>query len=59
MKSNETCVVWTQRAHLLEQQVEHLVPAFLDRDLGSVSMFLGTYRAFATTQEVLDQQLTR
>ena len=59
MKSNGTCVVWPQRAELLKKRVEHLLPAFLDGDLSYVSMFLATYRAYATTQEVLDQLVTR
>lgn len=59
MKSNGTCVVRPQRAELLKKRVEHLLPAFLDGDLSYVSMFLATYRAYATTQEVLDQLVTR
>ena len=35
---------------LLEQRVEHLVPAFLGRDPSYLFTFLSTYRAFATTQ---------
>ncbi|XP_027426145.1 ral guanine nucleotide dissociation stimulator-like [Zalophus californianus] len=41
VKNKETCVVWPHRAELLRKRVEHLVPAFLDRDLSYVSMFLG------------------
>lgn len=59
MKTNEPCVLWTNRADLLKKRVEHLVPAFLGRDFSYISTFLGTYRAFATTQEVLDLLLTR
>ncbi|XP_042787787.1 ral guanine nucleotide dissociation stimulator-like isoform X2 [Panthera leo] len=39
---------------LLEQRVEHLVPAFLGRDHTYLCTFLGMYRAFATTQQVLE-----
>ncbi|XP_044907365.1 ral guanine nucleotide dissociation stimulator-like isoform X1 [Felis catus] len=39
---------------LLEQRVEHLVPAFLGRDPSYLFTFLSTYRAFATTEQVLD-----
>lgn len=52
-------MLWTNRADLLKKRVEHLVPAFLGRDFSYISTFLGTYRAFATTQEVLDLLLTR
>ena len=52
-------MVQPQRAELLKKRAEHLLPAFLDGDLSYVSTFLATYRAFATTQEVLDQLLTR
>ncbi|VCX37094.1 unnamed protein product [Gulo gulo] len=45
--------MWTNQAGLLEKQI-HLVPNFLRRDLSYAYMFLGTYRAIATTQEVLD-----
>ncbi|XP_044907395.1 uncharacterized protein LOC123383565 isoform X3 [Felis catus] len=39
---------------LLEQRVEHLVPAFLGGDPSYLFTFLSTYRAFATTQQVLE-----
>ncbi|XP_045350267.1 uncharacterized protein LOC123606212 [Leopardus geoffroyi] len=39
---------------LLEQRVEHLVPAFLDGHPSYLFTFLSTYRAFATTQQALD-----
>ena len=51
-------MVQPQRVELLKKR-EHLLPAFLDGDLSYVSTFLATYTAFATTQEVLDQLLTR
>ncbi|XP_047692497.1 ral guanine nucleotide dissociation stimulator-like [Prionailurus viverrinus] len=39
---------------LLEQRVEHLVPAVLGRDPSYLFTFLRTYRTFATTQQVLE-----
>ena len=59
MKTHETCALRTNRADLLKKRVERLVPAFLDGHLSYISTFLGTYRAFATTQEVLDFLFTR
>ncbi|XP_040488059.1 ral guanine nucleotide dissociation stimulator isoform X3 [Ursus maritimus] len=50
----ETCKVRTVKAGTLEKLVEHLVPAFRDSDLSYVTVFLCTYRAFTTTQQVLD-----
>ncbi|XP_029777017.1 ral guanine nucleotide dissociation stimulator isoform X1 [Suricata suricatta] len=50
----ETCKVRTVKAGTLEKLVEHLVPAFQDSDLSYVTVFLCTYRAFTTTQQVLD-----
>ena len=52
-------MVRPQWVELLKKRAEHLLPAFLDGDLSYVSMFLATYTAFVTTQEVLDQLLTR
>ena len=52
-------MVLPQRVELLKKRAEHLLPAFLDGDLSYVSTFLATYKAFATTEEVLDQLLTR
>ncbi|XP_015414176.1 PREDICTED: ral guanine nucleotide dissociation stimulator-like [Myotis davidii] len=49
----------TARAHWLAKLVEYLVPAFLGRDPTFVPTFLWNYRAFATTQQVLDLLLTR
>ncbi|XP_044908091.1 ral guanine nucleotide dissociation stimulator-like isoform X2 [Felis catus] len=47
---------WTNEGGwmLLEQRVEHLVPAFLGGDPSYLFTFLSTYRAFATTQQVLE-----
>ncbi|XP_066222900.1 ral guanine nucleotide dissociation stimulator isoform X4 [Saccopteryx leptura] len=50
----ETCKVRTVKAGTLERLVEHLVPAFQGSDLSYVTIFLCTYRAFTTTQQVLD-----
>ncbi|XP_012576648.1 PREDICTED: ral guanine nucleotide dissociation stimulator [Condylura cristata] len=50
----ETCRVRTVKAGTLERLVEHLVPAFQGSDLSYVTIFLCTYRAFTTTQRVLD-----
>lgn len=44
----------TVKAGTLERLVEHLVPAFQGSDLSYVTIFLCTYRAFTTTQQVLD-----
>ncbi|XP_078298719.1 uncharacterized protein LOC144615658 isoform X2 [Panthera onca] len=61
MPDNENCVEWTIEGGwmLLEQRVEHLVPAFLGRDPCYLFTFLRTYRAFATTQHVLDVRFMR
>lgn len=42
------------KAGTLEKLVGHLVPAFQGSDLSYVTVFLCTYRAFTTTQQVLD-----
>lgn len=52
-------MLWTNQANMLETEIKHLVPAFLRRDLKYVYMFLGTHRAFATTQDVLDLLFVR
>nr|XP_023395586.1 ral guanine nucleotide dissociation stimulator-like [Loxodonta africana] len=51
---DETCAVRTIKAGTLKKLVEHLVPAFLRGDLSYIHTFLSNYRAFATTQQVLD-----
>ena len=51
-------MVRPQWAELLRKRVEHMLPAFLDGDLSYISTFLASYKAFATTEEVLDQLLT-
>ena len=44
----------TVKAGTLEKLVGHLVPAFQGSNLSYVTVFLCTYRAFTTTQQVLD-----
>ncbi|XP_049752490.1 ral guanine nucleotide dissociation stimulator-like [Elephas maximus indicus] len=51
---DQTRVVRIVKAGSLEKLGEHLVPAFVEGDLSYISFFLGTYRTFATTQQVLD-----
>uniref|UniRef100_A0A8C3T411 Ral guanine nucleotide dissociation stimulator n=1 Tax=Chelydra serpentina TaxID=8475 RepID=A0A8C3T411_CHESE len=50
----ETCKVRTIKAGTLEKLVEYLVSAFKGNDSTYVTIFLCTYRAFATTKQVLD-----
>uniref|UniRef100_A0A3B3ZJF9 Uncharacterized protein n=1 Tax=Periophthalmus magnuspinnatus TaxID=409849 RepID=A0A3B3ZJF9_9GOBI len=50
----ETCKVRTIKAGTLERLVEYMVTAFKDRDSTYVTIFLCTYRSFATTRQVLD-----
>ncbi|ELK36260.1 Ral guanine nucleotide dissociation stimulator [Myotis davidii] len=57
--TDKLCMAPTARAHWLAKLVEYLVPAFLGRDPTFVPTFLWNYRAFATTQQVLDLLLTR
>ncbi|XP_019493556.1 PREDICTED: ral guanine nucleotide dissociation stimulator-like [Hipposideros armiger] len=56
---HKPCMMWTARAHRLDRLVEQLVPAFLGGDPTFVPTFLGSYRTFATTQQVLDTLFTR
>uniref|UniRef100_A0A8B9G1S1 Ral guanine nucleotide dissociation stimulator n=1 Tax=Amazona collaria TaxID=241587 RepID=A0A8B9G1S1_9PSIT len=49
----ETCKVRTIKAGTLEKLVEYLVSAFKGNDSTYVTIFLCTYRAFATTKHVL------
>ena len=51
---NETGRLWSVRRRRLETLVGNLVPAFLGGDPAYLPTFLGTYRAFGTTQQVLD-----
>ncbi|XP_057213204.1 ral guanine nucleotide dissociation stimulator-like 1 isoform X2 [Triplophysa rosa] len=55
----ETCKIRSIRAGTLERLVETLLTAFGDNDLTYTSIFLSTYRAFATTQGVLELLLGR
>uniref|UniRef100_A0A8C7J8P3 Ral guanine nucleotide dissociation stimulator-like 1 n=1 Tax=Oncorhynchus kisutch TaxID=8019 RepID=A0A8C7J8P3_ONCKI len=49
----ETCKIRSIRAGTLERLVETLLTAFGDNDLTYTSIFLSTYRAFASTHTVL------
>ncbi|XP_063057687.1 ral guanine nucleotide dissociation stimulator-like 1 isoform X5 [Engraulis encrasicolus] len=55
----ETCKIRSIRAGTLERLVETLLTAFGDNDLTYTSIFLSTYRAFASTQAVLQLLLDR
>ncbi|XP_059197484.1 ral guanine nucleotide dissociation stimulator-like 1 isoform X1 [Centropristis striata] len=55
----ETCKIRSIRAGTLERLVETLLTAFGDNDLTYTSIFLSTYRAFASTQTVLQLLLDR
>eukprot|EP00062_Callorhinchus_milii_P014971 gi/632964698/ref/XP_007898523.1/ PREDICTED: ral guanine nucleotide dissociation stimulator isoform X3 [Callorhinchus milii] len=59
MSLYETCKVRTIKAGTLEKLVEYLVSAFKGNDSTYVTIFLCTYRAFATTKQVLDLLLNR
>ncbi|NXN29401.1 RGL1 protein, partial [Nycticryphes semicollaris] len=55
----ETCKIRTIKAGTLEKLVENLLTAFGDNDFTYISIFLSTYRAFASTKEVLELLLDR
>ncbi|KAK2838100.1 hypothetical protein Q5P01_015312 [Channa striata] len=55
----ETCKVRTIKAGTLERLVEYMVSAFRGKDSTYVTIFLCTYRSFATTRQVLDLLLNR
>ncbi|TKC33707.1 hypothetical protein EI555_006784, partial [Monodon monoceros] len=55
---NETCMVWSVQAGRLEKLVGNLVPAFLGGAPSELPTFLDTYRAFPTTQQMLDLLFT-
>ncbi|KFO12380.1 Ral guanine nucleotide dissociation stimulator-like 1, partial [Balearica regulorum gibbericeps] len=55
----ETCKIRTIKAGTLEKLVENLLTAFGDNDFTYISIFLSTYRAFASTQKVLELLLDR
>ncbi|XP_030640262.1 ral guanine nucleotide dissociation stimulator-like 1 [Chanos chanos] len=55
----ETCKIRSIRAGTLEKLVETLLTAFDDNDLTYTSIFLSTYRAFTSTQAVLEILLDR
>uniref|UniRef100_A0A8C7JYF3 Ral guanine nucleotide dissociation stimulator n=1 Tax=Oncorhynchus kisutch TaxID=8019 RepID=A0A8C7JYF3_ONCKI len=50
----ETCKIRTIKAGTLERLVEYMVSAFRGKDSTYVTIFLCTYRSFATTKQVLD-----
>ena len=55
----ETCKVRTIKAGTLEKLVEYMLTAFRGKDSTYVTIFLCTYRAFASTKQVLDLLLHR
>ncbi|XP_075013115.1 ral guanine nucleotide dissociation stimulator-like 1 [Calonectris borealis] len=55
----ETCKIRTIKAGTLEKLVENLLTAFGDNDFTYISIFLSTYRAFASTKDVLELLLDR
>uniref|UniRef100_A0A674NCU2 Ral guanine nucleotide dissociation stimulator n=1 Tax=Takifugu rubripes TaxID=31033 RepID=A0A674NCU2_TAKRU len=50
----ETCKVRTIKAGTLERLVEYMVSSFRGKDSTYVTIFLCTYRSFASTKQVLD-----
>ncbi|XP_059921742.1 ral guanine nucleotide dissociation stimulator-like isoform X1 [Gadus macrocephalus] len=55
----ETCKVRTIKAGTLERLVEYMLKAFRGKDSSYVTIFLCTYRSFASTRQVLDLLLNR
>ncbi|KAM6066225.1 ral guanine nucleotide dissociation stimulator-like 1 [Chlamydotis macqueenii] len=55
----ETCKIRTIKAGTLEKLVENLLTAFGDNDFTYISIFLSTYRAFASTKAVLELLLDK
>ncbi|NXT35110.1 RGL1 protein, partial [Pelecanoides urinatrix] len=55
----ETCKIRTIKAGTLEKLVENLLTAFGDNDFTYISIFLSTYRAFASAKDVLELLLDR
>ncbi|NXW62161.1 RGL1 protein, partial [Eurystomus gularis] len=55
----ETCKIRTIKAGTLEKLVENLLTAFGDNDFTYISIFLSTYRGFASTKEVLELLLDK
>ncbi|KAJ8260996.1 hypothetical protein COCON_G00167190 [Conger conger] len=55
----ETCKVRTIKAGTLEKLVEYMLSAFRGNDSTYVTIFLCTYRSFASTKQVLDLLLCR
>lgn len=59
MNKHKSCTVQSVQARRLDKLVAQLVPAFLGGDTTFIPSFLGSYRTFATTQQVLDLLFTR
>ncbi|KAK2514194.1 hypothetical protein Q9966_015877 [Columba livia] len=59
VSQDETCNSRTLKAGTLEKLVENLLMAFGDNDFKYISVFLSTYRAFASTSTVLELLLDR
>ncbi|XP_057183593.1 ral guanine nucleotide dissociation stimulator isoform X3 [Triplophysa rosa] len=55
----ETCKLRSIKAGTLERLVEYMVTAFRGNDSTYVTIFLCTYRTFATTKQVLDLLLNK
>ncbi|XP_065530272.1 ral guanine nucleotide dissociation stimulator-like 1 isoform X2 [Lathamus discolor] len=55
----DTCKIRTIKAGTLEKLVESLLTAFGDNDFTYITIFLSTYRAFASAKEVLEILLDR
>ncbi|XP_014803814.1 PREDICTED: ral guanine nucleotide dissociation stimulator-like 1 isoform X2 [Calidris pugnax] len=55
----ETCKIRTIKAGTLEKLVENLLTAFGNNDFTYISIFLSTFRAFASTKAVLELLLDR
>ncbi|NXY44493.1 RGL1 protein, partial [Ceuthmochares aereus] len=55
----ETCKIRTIKAGTLEKLVENLLTSFGDNDFSYISIFLSTYKTFASTNEVLELLLNR
>ncbi|KAK2517674.1 hypothetical protein Q9233_012930 [Columba guinea] len=59
VSQDETCNSRTLKAGTLEKLVENLLTAFGDNGFKYISVFLSTYRAFASTSTVLEFLLDR
>ncbi|XP_017692380.1 PREDICTED: ral guanine nucleotide dissociation stimulator-like 1 [Lepidothrix coronata] len=59
VRQYETSKIRAIKAGTLEKLVENLLTAFGDADFSYISIFLSTYRAFASTKAVLELLLDR